>query len=226
MNIKTADRLLTLRKEHGFSQEELAEKLGISRQAISKWERAEASPDTDNLIELAKLYGISLDDLLQFSEKANAESETDTAEQTSTEEEQKETDNDTPNSDTVHFGSNGIHVETKDGSKVHVGFDGIYVKENNKDEININAKKGDKIHVGQDGIYFADKNGEKIKIDDHERHYSHRRDRMKDTPWRFFPYPIVATIIFFLWGFLLAKKATKFMSGRMESTSPIKTEKK
>lgn len=64
MNIKLADRLVTLRKENKLSQEALAEKLGLSRQAISKWERAEASPDTDNLIALAALYGISLDELL------------------------------------------------------------------------------------------------------------------------------------------------------------------
>lgn len=64
MNIKLADRLVTLRKENKLSQEALAEKLGLSRQAISKWERAEASPDTDNLIALASLYGISLDELL------------------------------------------------------------------------------------------------------------------------------------------------------------------
>ena len=64
MNIKLADRLVELRKEHKLSQEALAEKLGLSRQSISKWERAEASPDTDNLIALAEVYGITLDQLL------------------------------------------------------------------------------------------------------------------------------------------------------------------
>lgn len=64
MNIKTANRLCELRKKYGYSQEELASKLGVSRQAVSKWERSESSPDTDNLIELAKIYGISLDELL------------------------------------------------------------------------------------------------------------------------------------------------------------------
>ena len=65
MNLQIANRLLQLRKERGLSQEELADQLGISRQAVSKWERAEASPDTDNLICLAKLYNVSLDYLLQ-----------------------------------------------------------------------------------------------------------------------------------------------------------------
>lgn len=67
MNIEIANRLAALRKENGLSQEDLAAKLSISRQAISKWERAESSPDTDNLIALAKLYNISIDSLLESS---------------------------------------------------------------------------------------------------------------------------------------------------------------
>ena len=70
MTLEIANRLQQLRKENGYSQEELANKLGISRQAVSKWERAESSPDTDNLICLAKLYGISLDELLQTEDDA------------------------------------------------------------------------------------------------------------------------------------------------------------
>ena len=68
MNIEIANRLIELRKKSGLSQEELADRLGLSRQAVSKWERAEASPDTDNLICLAKIYGVSLDDLLNTDE--------------------------------------------------------------------------------------------------------------------------------------------------------------
>ena len=64
MDTKIADRLQKLRKERGYSQEQLADELGVSRQAVSKWERGEASPDTDNLIALARLYEISVDDLL------------------------------------------------------------------------------------------------------------------------------------------------------------------
>ena len=64
MNIEIADRLVKLRKEHNLSQEALASKLGLSRQAVSKWERAEASPDTDNLVALAELYGVPLDEIL------------------------------------------------------------------------------------------------------------------------------------------------------------------
>lgn len=69
MNLEVANKLLKLRKENNLSQEELAEKLGISRQAISKWERGEASPDTDNLIQLSNLYRVSLDELLDIDVK-------------------------------------------------------------------------------------------------------------------------------------------------------------
>ncbi len=64
MNLFTAKKLTALRKHFSLSQEALAEKIGVSRQAISKWERGEASPDTDNLMMLSSLYGVSLDDLL------------------------------------------------------------------------------------------------------------------------------------------------------------------
>lgn len=63
MTQEIAEKLKMLRKKNGLSQEELAEKLGVSRQAVSKWERAEASPDTENLIMIANIYGISLDHL-------------------------------------------------------------------------------------------------------------------------------------------------------------------
>ncbi len=52
MREETAKRLFEYRKAYGYSQEELAEKIGVSRQAISKWERGESSPDTENLIAL------------------------------------------------------------------------------------------------------------------------------------------------------------------------------
>lgn len=73
MNIEIANRLLQYRKENGFSQEELAERIGVSRQAVSKWERSEASPDTDNLIALARLYGVTLDELINGMEETDVE---------------------------------------------------------------------------------------------------------------------------------------------------------
>lgn len=64
MSIQLGSNLAELRKKNGYSQEALAEKLGISRQAVSKWERGESTPDTDTLIELATLYSTSLDELV------------------------------------------------------------------------------------------------------------------------------------------------------------------
>lgn len=68
MNVQIAQRLAELRRSKGYSQEALANELGLSRQAVSKWERAESSPDTENLIALARLYGVSLDDLLRLDD--------------------------------------------------------------------------------------------------------------------------------------------------------------
>ena len=59
MDLAMAQRLVDRRKAAGLSQEALAAQLDVSRQAVSKWERSESSPDTDNLIALAALYGVS-----------------------------------------------------------------------------------------------------------------------------------------------------------------------
>src|SRR5699024_9661469 len=68
MNVEIAQRLAAMRREQGYSQEELAERLGLSRQAVSKWERAESSPDIGNIVALAKLYGVTVDELLSLEE--------------------------------------------------------------------------------------------------------------------------------------------------------------
>ena len=75
MEIRIAERLIKLRKKHGFSQEILADKIGVSRQSVSKWERAEASPDTDNLIALANVYHIAIDQMLHDDNMANVQSD-------------------------------------------------------------------------------------------------------------------------------------------------------
>ena len=87
MNIEFSNRLVLLRKQNGYSQESLASALNISRQAISKWERGEASPDTDNLIALAMLYKVSLDVLVGFAlpEDEGGEENTDLVEEASVE---------------------------------------------------------------------------------------------------------------------------------------------
>ncbi len=59
-----AINLYNLRQKYRLSQEEFAEKLGVSRQAVSKWERSEAYPDTDNLITISEIFKITIDELL------------------------------------------------------------------------------------------------------------------------------------------------------------------
>lgn len=149
MNIEIANRLVNLRKSNNLSQEALAEKLGISRQAVSKWERAEASPDTDNLILLARLYGVSLDELLRtddeiprpyMEEKAGTEN----TQESGGFDDKKYGDE---KEEYVHVGFQGVHVKDKDG-EVHVGWNGIHVSD---------KKKGDSVHIDKKGVYV---NGE------------------------------------------------------------------
>lgn len=64
MNMEFANRLATLRTRNGLSQDDLAEKLGVSSQAVFDWEHGITSPDTDQLIDLSKIYGITLDELV------------------------------------------------------------------------------------------------------------------------------------------------------------------
>jgi len=59
-----SDIIIKLRKENNYSQEVLAEKIGVSRQAVSKWERNEASPDIQNIQLLADIFDVSIDELV------------------------------------------------------------------------------------------------------------------------------------------------------------------
>ncbi len=59
-----AQKLKEMRTRAGMSQEKLAEKVGVSRQAITKWETDKGAPDMDNLMALSDLFGVSLDELL------------------------------------------------------------------------------------------------------------------------------------------------------------------
>ena len=60
-----ADKIMEERKRNGWSQEELAEKLGVSRQAVSKWESAGSSPDLQRILQMSQLFGVSTDYLLK-----------------------------------------------------------------------------------------------------------------------------------------------------------------
>lgn len=140
MNVETANRLMQYRKKMGYSQEELADKLGVSRQAVSKWECAESSPDTDNLIALAKIYNISLDELINGEEAPK-------------EEKKKEGVN--------------IHIKDNDGSEVKVEGVGIHLKDDEGNEVNIGSggveiiNEGEKIKVDK---YFHKRGNRKLKV--------------------------------------------------------------
>lgn len=150
MNVEIAERLAARRKLAGLSQEALAEKLGVSRQAVSKWERSESSPDTDNLIALAKLYGVSLDDLLYVDESIEDDVAFEAADRAEARGSAGEADAGDAESapfekegrGKVHFGPGGIHV---DDGKDHVRVswaEGVHVVD----------RHGEEVHVGWDGV--------------------------------------------------------------------------
>ncbi|MCM1523139.1 MAG: helix-turn-helix domain-containing protein [Ruminococcus sp.] len=62
--------LVSLRKQCGMTQEEVAERIGVSRQAVAKWEKGESVPDMYNCIALAELFDVTVDDLVKYSEKS------------------------------------------------------------------------------------------------------------------------------------------------------------
>lgn len=201
MNIETANRLLQYRKKFNLSQEELAAKIGVSRQAISKWERAEASPDTDNLILLADIYGVSLDELLRG--ETSAKEETEKSQSADSQEYQynysysygSNGENETKYEkvDKVSF-KNGIHVDSKDGDHVHISFkDGIHVHDNNGDKVDVDWKG---IHVEENGKQrvYTDENGN-VMVDEKLKHH-----HKKKNAWNKFPYFIFPLIAFAWWG--------------------------
>ena len=173
MNVEIAERLAARRKQAGLSQEALAEKLGVSRQAVSKWERSESSPDTDNLIALAKLYGVSLDELLYVDDAIADDVAFEAADRAAGRRgaagavaggstagavaggstagaaagDAAAGGADEPAADTrdnVSFGLDGINVEEEGRGHVHVGFDGIRVNDG-KDHVLVSWAEG--VHV-------------------------------------------------------------------------------
>ena len=67
------DNLVQLRKLNSMTQEDLAEKVGVSRQAIAKWESGETSPDIEKSRILAEVFGVSLDDLVNYEVSSDTE---------------------------------------------------------------------------------------------------------------------------------------------------------
>ncbi|MCH5297165.1 MAG: helix-turn-helix transcriptional regulator [Ruminococcus sp.] len=205
MNIETANRLLQYRKKHNLSQEELAAKIGVSRQAISKWERAEASPDTDNLILLADIYGVTLDELLKGKILTKDESESNQqtdSEQDNTEENKysysygSDGENETvyEKVDEVSF-KNGIHINSKRGDHVHI---------NLKDGVHVLDRNGDKVDVGWNGIHVEEGGKQRVYTDEHgnvmvdeSMKCCHHKSK---SIWNKFPFFIFPIIAFVWWG--------------------------
>ena len=67
------ERIRQGRETKGLTQEELAEVVGVSRQAVSKWEKGTSDPSTSNLCALAKLYGIPVEELLHETQEEKSE---------------------------------------------------------------------------------------------------------------------------------------------------------
>ena len=60
------DNLISMRKIHGYSQDELADKIGVSRQTLSKYETGESLPDIERCRLLADVFGVTMDDLVNY----------------------------------------------------------------------------------------------------------------------------------------------------------------
>ena len=76
-----ADKIIRLRKKNGWSQEELAEKVNVSRQAVSKWEGSQTVPDLEKILQLSALFGVTTDYLLKDEiegEKTTTDTSSDT----------------------------------------------------------------------------------------------------------------------------------------------------
>lgn len=233
MNVDIAKNLADRRRAAGLSQEGLAEKLGVTRQAVSKWERSESSPDTDNLIALAQLYGVSLDDLLYAKVEPLAEVPTEGVVKPSSEDVEAEfpakdavlppagSGAELPLGDATESSSEGIvESSAKNAEHVHIGFDGIHA-EHGCDFVHVSwregvhvfdGEKGDEVHVGWDGVHVNDKT---YRYDDPGWHARVNHDMCNDAgqgrnssflhAWRRFPFPLVVIIAYVLCGALLGK---------------------
>lgn len=134
MTIELANRLVEFRKKFGYSQEELANQLNVSRQSISNWESGEVTPSIDYLKELAKIYNVSMDDLINcdktVEEVLNKNSNTN--KEFSTEKSDENAHESKQNYDQVHIGKDGIHVSSKDGDKVDIDLGGVHINDYDK----------------------------------------------------------------------------------------------
>ena len=201
MNIKIAGRLADRRKDAGFSQEELAEKLGVSRQAVSKWERSESSPDTNNLIALAKLYEVSLDDLLYVDSAMEDDIAFETEDRAK--QEQATSENGAGDTDTAS-GSDDSETSDKDDDKdfVHVSLkEGIHIKDGD-DVVRVSW---DGVHVSEDGETVFESPSVASAVWHGYEYEDINTITQSKSAWLKFPFPLVTIIAYLLIGFLASE---------------------
>lgn len=191
MNIEIANRFVQLRKQSGLSQEQLAEKIGVSRQAVSKWERSEASPDTDNLILLARLYNVSLDELLKTDDDIPAPSSADEPETSGF------TAGETAEAESAAGGTEG--TGEKKSEYVNIGWDGIHVEDGE-----------DSVHIDGTGIHIREKHGDTVNIDRNGVYVNGKQYTKDDWPLSGhesaaadFPFAIICIIAYICMGFFM-----------------------
>lgn len=210
MTLETANRLYELRKKNNLSQEELAEKLGVSRQAVSKWERSEASPDTDNLIALAKIYNLSLDELIYGEKEENKEEPQDNLKEDNTTEDTEDSEdvyidiND--GEDKVKISSEGIVVEEKNGNTVRINVNGklmekVIKKIEDKIDESDEYDEYDEYDEDEDGDYANEKvyvSGDgKVKIRLNRGSFDVKKPKF----WLEVPYPVICALAYLIFGF-------------------------
>ena len=222
MGKETAERLYQYRRRAGLSQERLAELIGVSRQAISKWERAEASPDTDNLIALSKIYGVTIDELINgktpINDASGADRDDDGApvekeetvhknsqDESESEESEASADSDHEESDDGSSGSgnpkketkisfrNGIHIDDGD-DHVHIGFDGIHVDDENSH-----------VHIGRNGVYVEENGQVKVdeaKVSSYAKHCFGEKGQSRTAAFfKNVPVPVLSVIAYLAFGY-------------------------
>lgn len=197
-----ANKLYNLRKANGLSQEEFAEKVNVSRQAVSKWERGETLPDTDNLITIAKLYGVSLDELISHTPTNTIK----TNENIDISKEEAFCDS-TDNEDALFFQNNSLNC---DNCKVEIDEDSESVDDA---EFDVNVK----IDLRPLGIKVVKGNDLELDAKEEEEYYSYD-DKPTDKKRRFLrllhnlPYPILICVAYLFWGFF-AKDSSGWQIG-------------
>lgn len=141
MTQELGKRLADLRKRNGLSQDELAQKLKVSRQSICNWESGESSPSLDYMMDLAKLYKVSLDDLINveipieelYKEKVEVDSD--------------DIKDKKEKGDRFSWNKSGIHiVDNESGDRVDIDLNGIHINDetynkDNKFVFNVNKRE-------------------------------------------------------------------------------------